>query len=79
MMDKILQRIEKVIVSDWTGDMYLSPSDVLGKKHTGTPGIVFCGDLATDELYEAILAMIDQWDCETLHDISCSEYKKPAT
>lgn len=76
-MDEILQRIEKVTISEWTGDMYLSPSDVLGDQHTGVPGVLFCGEMETDDLYEAIMELTTGWTLAMLDDIGCSEYTRP--
>lgn len=76
-MDEILNRIEKVTRSDWTGDFYISPADALGDMHTGIPSVVFYGEMATDELHDAIYEMIQTWPYVELWEQGCCEYTRP--
>ena len=76
-IEAVLGRITRVIKSDWTFDLYLSPDDVLGNLHTGVPGIVFHGERATEDLYDAIADMVAEWPCVENTEHSSFEWTRP--
>lgn len=76
--EAMLGRITRVVKSDWTADLFLSPEDVMGNLHTGVPGIVFYGELATEDLYDAIMDMIEGWPRVDDIEHSSFEWTRPA-
>lgn len=60
-VDEILNRIQRVTRSWWTGDFFIMPYDALGDKHSGVPAVVFYGEKETEELYDAIYNLIEDW------------------
>ncbi len=72
-----LERIEKVMKSDWTGDLYITPSNAIDGLHSGIPGILFYGESKTDRLYNAIYRMVEGWPTTEDFEAGCLIYTRP--
>lgn len=70
-----LESITKVMKSDWTGDLYITPSSALDDLHSGIPGVVFYGE--TEHLYNAIYNMVEKWPCSDDPEAGCQVFTKP--
>lgn len=70
-VDELLARIQSVIESDWTGDLFCA---VRGRKQAL---VLIAGDPDDAEMYFAVKALVETWDCRTNEAESYHEYMRP--